>query len=535
MANKEFNNLKIKIEEFRRTTKEKAKNIDYVDFNNNLSTILSSANVIIYGRRGSGKTTLLSKGFLEANNENIKSIYIQCETYKDHTYPNLLINILIQIFEQASENIKSVSFWRIFPLRRKLRREASSLKKHLETPDDYMIHQDEREIVEEMKKAELSVKNKFSSLTSSLGDARLKEINRKFSFEKNKINFLNNNIDNYRKLIEECIKINRLKAFFIMLDDYYLLNLSDQPFIIDYIFRLCKDQKAYFKISTIRHRTNLYVRTTDSMIRGVQEGADHSSINLDFNLEQFEKTYMFLIKILTNISESCGISNFSNYFVGGDNGLPRIVWASGGVPRDMLILISNLLDLVGDKENIKFDKNVIDKASNRVFIDKLQDLGSEYAIEKEIKLFFERIRNFCLIFNKRTVFLVREDLISSETLSKINNLVDHRLIHKVASNISLTKHRGPFQAYILDIGAYSPYLNIKRTENRIYEINILRKDPYKKDTLIEIRALGIRNEMNDKHLKESEDFVKQEKLRVKTNKNVPAEYKEMIQKTLFDF
>nr|MBI4156119.1 hypothetical protein [Candidatus Woesearchaeota archaeon] len=364
---------------------------------------------------------------------------------------------------------------------------------------------------------------------------KIKEISKKFSFERNKINYLNNNIDNYRYLIDEYIRKNKLDAFFIMLDDYYLLNPIDQPFIIDYIFRLCKDQKAYFKISTIRHRTNLYIRTVDSMIRGVQEGADHSSINLDFNLEQFEKTYTFLINILTNISESCGVSNFSNYFVGGDNGLPRIVWASGGVPRDMLIIIRHLLDLSEDKETIKFDKNMIDKAANRVFTEKLQDLGSEYAIEKEIKLFFEKIRNFCLVFNKKTTFLIREDVASGDTLNKINNLVDHRLVHKVASNISLTKHRGPFQAYILDMGAYSPYLNIKRKENRIDEINILRKDPYKKDTLLEIRALGTKNELTDESLKESDEFVKKERSKVKKNRDIPKEYKEMVQKSLFDF
>jgi len=531
----EFRKLKIKIEEFRRTTKEKAEKINYVDFGNNLGVVLASANVVIYGRRGSGKTTLLAKAYSEANNGKKKSVYIQCELYKDHTYPNLLINILIQIFKQISENLNNLPFSRTRQLKKELNKEIKSLKNYLETPDDYIIEQGEREVIEEMKKAELSISNKLSNISSTIGDKRLKEIEKKYSFERKKINYLNNSIDKYRELISKFIELKKLESLFIMLDDYYLLNLLDQPFIVDYIFRLCKDQKAYFKITTIRHRTKLYIRTVDSQIRGIQEGADHTSIDLDFNLEQFEKTYSFLVQILTNISTSCNIDNFTNYFVSGDNGLPRLIWASGGVPRDLLILVGHLIDLSKDEEEIKFDKKLIDKAANRLFIEKLQDLNSEYAIEKEIKQFFEKIRKFCLVYNKKTVFLIKEDSLSSETLNKINNLVDHRLIHKIASNISLTKHRGPFIAYILDLGSYSPYLNIKRKEHRITEVNILRKDPYKKDTLLEVRALSIKNELTNENLKESYDFVQKEKKKIRNDKEASKEYRELVQKTIFDF
>jgi len=530
-----FKKLKVKIEEFRRTTKEKAENITYVDFGNNLDTVLAAANVVIYGRRGSGKTTLLAKGFSSANNDKRKSIYIQCEVYKDHTYPNLLINILIQIFKQINLNLNAFPLSKGWRLRKELNSEIKLLKQYLETPDEYSIQQDEREIIEEMKKAEVSLKNKLSSLTSSLGDKKLKEIQKKFSFEKSKINYLNNNIDRYRELINQFISVKKLDSLFIMLDDYYLLNLVDQPFIIDYIFRLCKDQKAYFKLTTIRHRTNLYIRTTDSKIRGIQEGADHTSIDLDFNLEQFEKTYSFLVQILTNITSSCKIDNFTNYFVSGDNGLPRLIWASGGVPRDLLILIGHLIDLSEDNGEIKFDKNVIDKAANRLFNEKLQDLNSEYAINKDIKLFFEKVRKFCLVYNKKTAFLIKEDSQKNDILNKINNLVDHRLIHKIASNISLTKYRGPFMAYILDVGSYSAYLKIKKKENRINEINILRKDPYKKDTLLEVRALSIKNELTIEGLEKSSNFIQEEKRKIKKNNQISDEYKELIQKSILDY
>jgi len=135
-----------------------------------------------------------------------------------------------------------------------------------------------------------------------------------------------------------------MDSMFIYFDDFYHLNFTDQPFVADYILRLCKDLDIYFRIATIKHRSNLYVRDSSQKIRGIQKSAEHSSIDLDFSLENFDRTRDFLSTILTNLCKTCSCENFLSFFVKTENGIDRVIWASGGVPRDFLLIIGYIID-----------------------------------------------------------------------------------------------------------------------------------------------------------------------------------------------
>lgn len=53
---------------------------------------------LIFGRRGSGKTSLLRKAIAEHNLERRPSAFVDLEPFKGHTYPDVLISVLIEFF-----------------------------------------------------------------------------------------------------------------------------------------------------------------------------------------------------------------------------------------------------------------------------------------------------------------------------------------------------------------------------------------------------------------------------------------------------
>lgn len=46
-------------------------------------------------------------------------------------------------------------------------------------------------------------------------------------------------------------------AVYLQIDDFYHLKRVDQPLVMDYIHRLCKDLPLYFKVATLRHASTL--------------------------------------------------------------------------------------------------------------------------------------------------------------------------------------------------------------------------------------------------------------------------------------
>lgn len=523
--------LRRRIEEVTRTTKEKAKDITYVDLNGNLKRLNAKSNFVIYGRRGSGKTTLLLKSLGETSRINFP-VYIQAELYKEHTYPNLVINILIQIFSQTKDSFGLFNKVKNVGLNNKIKQKINELKNLMDKPDDYDLSIENREI----KNTSVSLNVKEDINLGKIGLDKSNQTSTSYTAKQKKIDYLNNHIDEFRQILSNSYKKLKYQSMVIYIDDFYHLNFVDQPYVADYLLRLCKDLDIYFRIATIKHRSNLYIRDIKQKIRGIQESAEHSSINLDFSLENFDITRDFLTTILINLCRECNCPEFTNFFVKTENGMDRVIWASGGVPRDFLLIVGYIIDSLSleDAQNIKIDKRTIDSATKKLFQEKLQDLSSEYAKNANIMQFYEDVYDFCIKYNKRTAFIMREPTTDKQLEENVRNLMDHRLIHQVVKNMSLTKQHGSFVGFIMDIGAYAPFLNIKKAEHRIKEINILRKDIYKKDTLTEFRALSLKNEIVKENLEQCKKSIEAEKENLQKTK-IENDYKDMIQKRVFDF
>jgi hypothetical protein len=68
--------------------------LSFVDSRHFRSRLLSKQNHVVFGRRGAGKTSLVSsaQGF-----DGHVDVYLNLEDYKDITFPNIVIYILLRI------------------------------------------------------------------------------------------------------------------------------------------------------------------------------------------------------------------------------------------------------------------------------------------------------------------------------------------------------------------------------------------------------------------------------------------------------
>ena len=145
---------------------------------------------------------------------------------------------------------------------------------------------------------------------------------------------------------------NTVKAVFLQLDDFYHLARNDQPDVMDYLHRLCKDLPLYFKVATLRHSSTLYA-DRDGQPIGAQERHDYQPINIDFAFTDFKRTADQNRQIFGEFAILAGLKagDIQSLFKG--DGFDRLIMAGGGVPRDCLSLFLEALQGAsqGDGQN----------------------------------------------------------------------------------------------------------------------------------------------------------------------------------------
>ncbi|MFL6579455.1 MAG: hypothetical protein ACJ8G2_01830 [Burkholderiales bacterium] len=83
------------------------KNPPYIDVGSALADVSAHQNHAIFARRGCGKTLLLHHSSKQLNASD-KVVYLNCEDFKQHSFPNVLVEILDALF---SELEKDLSGW----------------------------------------------------------------------------------------------------------------------------------------------------------------------------------------------------------------------------------------------------------------------------------------------------------------------------------------------------------------------------------------------------------------------------------------
>ena len=238
-----------------------------------LSRAKSKRHHLIFGRRGSGKSSLLNKLISEFNLSRTPVAYIDLETFKGHSYPDVLVSILIKTLSSYSEWMKTAavlpaskaSFWeKLFgrkPDKKALdKREIdaiSSQLSRLKEELEFLLH--EAETVDRTRKARdeltrsgtgtIGVDTRFG--TAKADGSLEKQTEREIvdTYENRKIETLHRRILEFKDLFTKISKCSEGSAY-LLLDDLYHIRKSDQAMVIDYFHRI---NKRYRYMAKDRH------------------------------------------------------------------------------------------------------------------------------------------------------------------------------------------------------------------------------------------------------------------------------------------
>jgi hypothetical protein len=259
-----------------------------------------------------------------------------------------------------------------------------------------------------------------------------------------------------------------VRSVFIQIDDFYHLKRVDQPFVMDYVHRLCKDLPLYFKVATLRHASVLYADRAGQPT-GAQERHDYQPINIDFTFADFRKTEKQLRKIFHEFGKQANISDdkIDGLFKG--DGFKRLVMAGGGVPRDCLSIFLEVLENVreGDGRIGKDDVRIMSRSNFERRIEELKQ-DSEGAEQNALLRGIYVIRRFCME-KKTNIFFISEQMLQQKDNLRdlIYRLLDYRIIHSAGTAITHKSQPGTFHSFVIDVGAYAHMRNLQGKFNEL--------------------------------------------------------------------
>jgi hypothetical protein len=472
--------MSTEVEDLRRIVQESIRiqrgggeTIEYVDASRALADAVTKQNHVVFGRRGCGKTLLL--GAVQQNvGSGVRVVYINCEDYKQHSFPNVLIEILDALFEELDRNLPG---WfgrkkKSRELIRRIRSELTSLKEEADEADRTVKETNSAEVA---GSASAKLSGGSLGIGAEIASAQRAAVEHEYKRHDSKIQALNVLLPRLKAQIRDFFNTSTdVKTVLLELDDFYHLPRTMQPHVADYVHRLCKDVPLYFKIATLRHASILYA-DRGSQPTGAQERHDYQPINIDFTLAEFRRTSDQLREILYRFGEKAGMDKktVDDLFMG--QGFDRLVLASGGVPRDFLSLLLEALSHkpLGQEKIGKDDVRLLSLAVLQRRIEELK-VDSEQQDQDALIRGIYAIRKFCL--DKQTnVFLISDRVLQEPNGVRdlTNRLLDYRIIHSVGSALTHKSISGTFSAYMIDIGAYA---NLRKLEGRFREVDITAPD-----------------------------------------------------------
>lgn len=428
----------------------------------------------------------MRKAITDLTLQRIPVAFIDLEAFKGHTYPDVLLSVLIETMNAFDQWLASAalspaskkSFWSRFfggtperpPLeKRKVEEIRSNLQQQVQELARLLHAEDDAELTTKTNLAEtvaseeaIDGKASVSAPGVRLGTgasakhaesiAAGREITE--ASRRNKLTFLHRHIIDFQKLFEKIAQLSGSDAY-IFLDDLYHIPRSDQARVLDYFHRIVKGRSVWLKVGTIRHRTEWYHHGDPPV--GLKLGDDCDDIDLDITLEKHEIAKQFLLKILDQLIAEASLKDHDQLLAEG--GIERLVLASGGVARDFLTIFRKAIDVArergqtyrGERINAE-DVNVAAGEHDSAKRDELKRDTLEEREELEHAL--RVIQDFC-IENNVNCFLVERDS-EAKGHELLGELVDLRFVHVVQSRTTARDAPGKlFAAYMLDISQYT--------------------------------------------------------------------------------
>lgn len=477
-----------------------------------LSRAKSNQHHIIFGRRGSGKSSLLRKTAADLTIDRRPIAFVDMETFKGHSYPDVLISVLIKSLHEFKKWLEGAAtapankklFWsRVFgtlpkrpPFNKAKTTTLSStldsiikdLENQLRAPESTakqikQTRSDEQTAGVELEAA-AGIPGSGVKSKASLGAKSVGTTEEQSTYVSHKIEYLHQNILRFQSFFQDLSRLSDGPSFLI-LDDLYHIRKADQAKVIDYFHRIAKGNNLWLKVGTIKHRSQWYQHSDPPI--GMKLGDDAKEINLDISLEKFETLREFLKKILGNLMAETPPLTIKDLI--NPTAIDRLTIASGGVTRDFIGIFSNSISqarnrglkhhrgpkigaedvnlATGDYDPIKREEFKLDTDADRTLLETA----------------FQNIVTFCTETSKCNVFLVSQKL-SGPVRDSIDQLIDLRLIHPVKSRVTLKKGASGeiFEAYMLDLSQYT-------AARKVHEFQIVDLSASDKDETIRKASL----------------------------------------------
>jgi len=476
LNSKDVQALEISVEEATRSTEEGVKRF-IEPAHGTLQRALAKRPHIVFGRRGSGKSSLLRKAVADLTVDRRPIAFVDLESFKGHSYPDVLISILIQTLERFTQWLETAavnpanktSFWRTLfgtapkrppfdkaktqELAKRLSGEVSDLKRVLLQEDD--VATETSNSVSESAEGSAGVSAEISAGAAKIGTKGDSEGKISERFTRNKLDLLHRRIIEYQKIFRDLSSLSSGDSY-LVLDDLYHIRRVDQPRVIDYFHRLGKSSSLWIKVGTIRHRSSWYVNGDPPV--GMKIGDDGDEIDLDLTLEKYQQAKDFLSRILRTFFDA---ANLKVDDILTDGALDRLVLASGGVARDFLGIFRRSIGVARNRASgargPKIGVEDVNAAAGEYDQYKREELTRDTFKEDEhpIEAEFAQIRQFCLDSANANCFLIDKDAVGGLS-ERVEELTDLRLVHKVRSRVTISSRPGKlFEAYMLDVSQYT--------------------------------------------------------------------------------
>ncbi|MCP4250546.1 MAG: hypothetical protein GY778_26175 [bacterium] len=447
--------------------------VPYIDVSSALSDICARQNHAVFARRGCGKTLLLHHSAKKLPSD-VQPVYLNCEDFKHHSFPNVLIEVLDALFAELQGNLPG---WfgkkkRSRELIAGIRRDLAKLRQQ-EDESKTDVVESHTATQQDGAKVRGSIALEGFGLagesTSHAGKSTALEL--RYAQRTAKLRELQTWLPQLKRQIREFFELSKtVKTVFLQLDDYYHLARADQPDVMDYLHRLCKDLPLYFKVATLRHSSTLYADREGQPI-GAQERHDYQPINIDFAFTDFRRTANQNCEIFGEFAKLAGLNpkDIDSLFKG--EGFDRLIMAGGGVPRDCLSLFLEALQGAsqGDGRIGKDDVRIMSRSN---FERRIEELKQDSAGDEQATLIrgIYVLRKFC-IDKRMNIMMVSEEMMQQEDQIRalLYRLLDYRIMHSAGTALTHKSSPGTYQAFAIDIGCYA---HMRKLQGRFNEIDV---------------------------------------------------------------
>jgi hypothetical protein len=508
------------IEEFkkRKIVDISEENIQFIDPRGNLAKLKAHNCSLILGRRGSGKTTIQLVSM--KNNVKDIPVAVDCQSIRRREETDIIIYLLIKVLEKIRLNMQNESYKEIREKYRAgyggiegIIKWFTEKKQHEETKQQLIRCQafldmtddlikslkvlenhpnqvtyttnfvgvytketneqskiDNQLNVETILEGELGAKYKgigakiktVSGIVSNLSHSLENTFNQQENYEVQTENvkvvkkdqLINDLVDGITELFNEYKEIEG-KHIVLYLDDFYQIPREKHPRIIHYfhdIFKNCVRGSFCYKICSIPNSLTLNYEG-EAILSPIH---DYTTITLDFDLSDMNRVIRYLLEITSSLDKDLEISTSDIENLFGSDSLLYTVIATGGIPRDFLLMLGELIRIIRANGKDKIIREDIYLASRELEKDKGESIEYDANITPElIESTKIKIHNEIVEKHKTNVFLYPNNPSPHEE-AIIRNLVNARYLHIIKESVSSENAKKKlFNAYLVDMSLYA--------------------------------------------------------------------------------